>query len=242
MAKSLSILMAIQNGARFLPRTLDALFSQISPEHEVIAVDDGSSDDSARILSQYSLDLHRFPSPRGLAHARNLALQKASGRYVTFLDQDDLLTPGALSRRMNYLDQHPPTVGVAGEIAGLIGENNELLGDFYQLSGTSRSEAPLKWSDIQQGASIPGALWLYMFRRDFLIEMQPFDPQWGALCDQEFLYRALQHSPIARQPIPVAHYRIHANNSTVHWDKGHLHAHPRTKALGVLLKMKYRIC
>lgn len=239
-SKKLSILINTRNGERFLPQMLDSLFSQMRNDFEVIAVDDGSTDGTCRILSDYPIKLHAFGENRGLPTARNKALELAQGEYVAFLDQDDIIVPGSFMARLAYLTTHGQEA-VVGQIADVINEQGKRLGDFYELSGKERPQGKLRWKDISQGENLPGALWLYMFKTAFLKRQSPFDPAWDILCDQEYLYRLIQQHDINHQPIPVAHYRIHSTNTTVHWEKGGIGTHPRTKALGVMLAMKYKI-
>ena len=246
--KSLSVLIAVKNGASLLSRTLDSLFSEIERAQviaQVIAIDDGSSDDSLSVLSRYPIEIGEIGEiaansiPVGLAQARNLALEKASGEFIAFLDQDDIVVPGSFSRRIEFLERHPDFEAVAGEIASVIDEEGKTLGDFYQLSGKARGHFLLSWKLVEKTAEIPGALWLYLFRRKFLLSIGLFSSEWDELTDQEFLYRVLQKASIPHREIGVAHYRIHQKNSTVRWAGDRIGVNPRVKALGALLAMKY---
>ncbi|ATZ10059.1 glycosyltransferase [Erwinia amylovora] len=95
----LSVIVPFFNNEAFLIPCLESLFSQIDNDIEVILINDGSSDNSACLASQC---LARYPEARvryfsqqnsGIASTRNVGLQHASGRYITFLDGDDVLSP-----------------------------------------------------------------------------------------------------------------------------------------------------
>ena len=79
------------NGAAFLRRALDSVLAQTYPLQEIIVIDDGSTDSSPEILMSYGdcLTVVRQENS-GVAVARNVGLQKASGDLIAFLDQDDL--------------------------------------------------------------------------------------------------------------------------------------------------------
>jgi glycosyltransferase involved in cell wall biosynthesis len=236
-APSLSILLAVHNGAPYLAAMLDSLFAAAPPDAEVIAVDDGSTDESCRILERYPLALHRCLEPVGLAGARNLGLARANSALVTFVDQDDIVVKNSFADRMAFLAAHPEIPAVAGCIADVIGAQTESLGDFYTLSGKRSGDYLLDWESVRGGAAIPGALWLYLFRTAYLRDLAPFEAKWETLTDQELLYRAIRRAPIPCRTIPVARYRIHGTNATVRWTGEAIGVVPRVKALGAMLAL-----
>ena len=89
MRPDISVVICVYNGADTLAGSLRAVGAQSfpSPRYEVIVVDDGSTDDSARIASQFDVRLLRRPH-RGLAAAKNAGWQAARGDWVAFTDDD----------------------------------------------------------------------------------------------------------------------------------------------------------
>ena len=105
----LSVIVPVRDGERFVGDALASLARNARPGFEHIVVDDGSVDGTAAVVEDFRADLPgltviRHPEPRGLADARNAGLAAASGRYVTFLDGDDWLAPGHLSRLVAVAD------------------------------------------------------------------------------------------------------------------------------------------
>lgn len=110
---SISVILPVYNTAEFLPFTLrnivDNQFNSTGDSWELIIVDDGSSDSSASIAGEWA---NRFPSNiklfrtanRGVSSARNLGFSHARGRYVYFIDSDDILLAGALPQLVKHAD------------------------------------------------------------------------------------------------------------------------------------------
>ncbi|MGN0912049.1 MAG: glycosyltransferase family 2 protein [Alphaproteobacteria bacterium] len=93
--KTVSVIIPVYNVEKYLPECLDSLLAQTYPHWQAICVNDGSKDNSLQILQQYAAKDKRFviidQKNAGVSAARNTALQKASGDYITFLDSDDML-------------------------------------------------------------------------------------------------------------------------------------------------------
>ncbi len=106
-----SIVVPVYNVSDCLSRCVDSLLAQEGPEHEILLVDDGSTDgESGPLCDAYAA---RFPSlirvihkPNGgLGDARNVGLEAAAGEYVLFVDSDDYLAPQALRRLDGVVEQ-----------------------------------------------------------------------------------------------------------------------------------------
>ncbi len=104
-----SVIVPIYNAAPFLGYCLNSLVSQTYPHWQAILIDDGSTDGSRDIALRYTrLDtrfvLHSVPNG-GVSKARNLGLQYASGKYLHFLDSDDVLAPETLERQVRAAEE-----------------------------------------------------------------------------------------------------------------------------------------
>ena len=106
-SKSLvSIIMNCYNGQRFLKEAIDSVYQQDYQDWEIIFWDNASDDDSAKVAKSYDKKLKYFlaPSHTSLGKARNIALQKAHGKYVAFLDCDDKYLPEKLTKQVNMME------------------------------------------------------------------------------------------------------------------------------------------
>ena len=108
-SKSLvSIIMNCYNGQRFLKEAIDSVYQQTYNDWEIIFWDNASDDDSAKVAKSYDKKLKYFlaPSNTSLGEARNIAIRKASGKYVAFLDCDDKYFPEKLTRQVNIMENN----------------------------------------------------------------------------------------------------------------------------------------
>jgi len=96
----ISLILPSYNGVKYLRPCLDSVVAQTFKDFECLCVNDGSTDDTARIIEEYAKKDGRFVlfnKPNGgVSNARNFGLKAASAPYVAFLDQDDILHPQAL--------------------------------------------------------------------------------------------------------------------------------------------------
>lgn len=109
-----SILVAVYNAEKILSRCLDSLMRQSHRDIEVLMVDDGSADQSWRVMNSYAARDTRFHAiscsrNSGPAHARNVALQQATGEIVTFVDSDDWVADDAIEHIVDVFEHHPKT-------------------------------------------------------------------------------------------------------------------------------------
>ncbi len=105
--KLMSVIVPAFNAEKFIASALESIFTQDYPHHEVIVVDDGSTDGTAAIAQSYP-GVHYFYQPnQGPAVARNKGLAHSTGELISFLDADDIWLPGRSSREVQYLESHP---------------------------------------------------------------------------------------------------------------------------------------
>jgi glycosyltransferase involved in cell wall biosynthesis len=106
-----SIVTPVYNAARWLPETLATVRAQTLTDWEQILVDDGSTDASRSLIEAAAAEDPRFRALRtsgrqGPSAARNLALDAARGRFIAFLDADDLWRPEKLARSVDWMTTH----------------------------------------------------------------------------------------------------------------------------------------
>lgn len=94
-----SVVIPAYNAARYLAETLDSVLAQTLPPHEILLVDDGSTDDTPAVAARYAGRVTHVRQPnRGVSAARNNGIGRATGNWIAFLDADDVWEPRFLER------------------------------------------------------------------------------------------------------------------------------------------------
>ncbi len=105
-----SVVVPVYNVEKYLPACLDSLLGQMYGDLEVVAVDDGSTDDSGKILDEYAAKDKRLlvvhQDNAGVSVARNVGIAKATGDYLAFVDSDDWLEINAFAELNDFLQNN----------------------------------------------------------------------------------------------------------------------------------------
>ncbi|CAN5199293.1 glycosyltransferase family A protein [soil metagenome] len=105
---SVSCIIPVHNGERFLSESLDSALAQTHRLHELIVVDDGSEDRTAAVAGRYSEQvIYARQKQSGAPAARNRGIAIASGEFVAFLDADDLWHESKLARQLAEFEARP---------------------------------------------------------------------------------------------------------------------------------------
>lgn len=193
MSVRISIIVPVYNAERYLPKCLDSIASQSFSDFEVLLIDDGSSDASADICDSYCARDPRFKVQHipngGVSNARNLALQRASGEWVLFIDSDDTIEPDTLS----MVEQ--------GEGCDLIqfGYNRVCNGNVTYRSPLPDSSITLRGEEYCQEDYYHSGICGYFIRRSIIAEHNILFPKhirYGE--DQVFILHLLLHAKVCR--------------------------------------------
>ena len=103
-----SVVINCYNGERFLKEAIDSVYAQSYQNWEIIFWDNGSTDNSALIAKSYDERLKYFLSKEttSLGIARNMAMKKTNGKYITFLDCDDLHLPEKIAIQLEVMKKN----------------------------------------------------------------------------------------------------------------------------------------
>lgn len=208
-----SVIIANYNYGRYIGQALRSVAAQNYDDWELIVVDDGSTDDSRRVVLESGVPCRYFyQQNRGAASARNRGLEEARGEYINFLDADDLLLPGKLALQVAYMEDHP-------EVAVVYGDTTYFYEDGSQRPERSFSRG-LRTPPFLESGTIFGALVINslfstnaaLSRREALLEIGGFDESLLAAEDYDLWLRMAKRYRFAYLDVPVARYRIHGGN------------------------------
>lgn len=106
-----SIITPAYNAAEYIAETIESVLAQTYPKWEMLIVNDCSKDNTAEIVQSYAakdkrIKLINLKQNSGAAVARNTAIQNAQGRYIAFLDSDDLWKKEKLQKQLNFMQQN----------------------------------------------------------------------------------------------------------------------------------------
>lgn len=116
MKKVVSIIIPVYNVEEFIFKTVKSVMNQDYKDIEIILVDDGSPDNSAKIIDELAKRDDRIVCVHkdngGVSSARNVGLRMASGEYVTFIDGDDWVEPNYISYLLNLVESNNCQIGM----------------------------------------------------------------------------------------------------------------------------------
>jgi len=195
-APLVSIVVPSFNKSAYITAMVDTVVAQTETNWELIVVDDASTDDSAALLASASeqdprIRLIALKQNRGANHCRNLGIAEARGRYIVFLDADDLFAPHCLRERLavmqgSDLDMAVFTMEVFSEVPGDHGQR-WVPDSPYPLQDFFRHKLP--WQTMQP-----------IWDRAFLQGLKGFDESFSRHQDVELHTRALL--------VPGVRYRL----------------------------------
>lgn len=116
---NISIITPSFNSEKFIAKTIESVLDQTYKDWEMIIVDDNSTDNSIDLINSYMQKDERIKCSAleknsGPAVARNHAVKEAKGRYIAFLDSDDLWTPDKLSKQISFMQEHDIALSYTG--------------------------------------------------------------------------------------------------------------------------------
>jgi glycosyltransferase involved in cell wall biosynthesis len=212
-----SVIVPAFNAAIYIRQTLDSVLAQTYRKFEVIVVDDGSSDSTARIVEEFAARDSRFQLVRqsnaGVGAARNMAIERAQGKYLAPLDADDLWSPRKLATQVACMEQSGVNTGLVYCSSTLIDEQGNLLhsGETKTLEGRLRHAMVLK--NLLGNASVP------LFRTSALEKVGLYltrEEQGGQGCeDWDLALRIAENFEVRVVPEHLVRYRQCASAMSV---------------------------
>ena len=120
---NVSVILPVYNGERYVAEAIESILAQDYKDYELIVINDGSYDRTLDILRQYQQSLAVFNQPNsGLPAALNLGLKVSGGRWITFLDADDLWVEDKLTLQNKMVSENPDLDIVFGHVRQFVSD------------------------------------------------------------------------------------------------------------------------
>ena len=195
----ISVVIPVHNGALYLQEAIESVRSQNYSALQIVVIDDGSTDQTAHVAAQMSDIEYSYQAQSGAATARNNGVLQARGKYIAFLDADDLWTSGKLQLQIEILQN-----GGADIVFGQVEQ-------FLSPDCTDENSAHVPEGIMP--AFIPSAM---MLRREAFLRVGFFETSWqiGEFIDwfARATERGLTH---CAPPQIVLRRRVHRTNQGV---------------------------
>ncbi len=214
-----SVIIPTYNCAPFLRLAVQSALDQDYANKEIIVIDDGSTDDTAEVLSGFGSRISVMSQQNaGIASARNAGIKAARGSLIAFLDSDDYWLPGKLRKQAEYLAAHPDVDAVYCAWHEWRPESlNELQIPAHWIEGSQRpgieeSKSGMLYNKLLQDCIILTST--LMLRRSTAEMVGPFDPGLRRGQDYDYWIRLSRVTPIHKLKAALALYRIHSESIT----------------------------
>ncbi|WP_202927908.1 glycosyltransferase family 2 protein [Cyclobacterium roseum] len=197
----LSVIMPVYNGEKYLQEAINSVLSQSFTDFELIAIDDGSSDGSKKILNSQSdprIQVLSNGTNKGISFTRNKGLQMANGEFLAWMDCDDLIAPDRFEKQLAFFNTHPQ-VGICGTWLTRFGKKKSDV-----------SKSPTDHEVIKAMLLFKPAIWnaTAMYRLNWIREAKlAFDPRLAVAEDFDFYWEACRKFPVANLPESLYYYR-----------------------------------
>ena len=203
----ISVVIPCYNQAHFLPSAIESVLAQTHPHHEIVVVDDGSTDNTREVVGRYPGVRCIRQRNSGLASARNTGIRRSNGDYLVFLDADDRLLPDALKVGLEDMRAHPECAFVSGHYRHIGVDDMPLPTPELPCVAEDHYGALLRTNYIGMPATA-------LYRREVFEHVAAFDTSVRACEDYDLNLRITRRFPVHCHEHIVAEYRKHGANMT----------------------------
>ena len=210
-----TVVVPVYNHQQYIGEALDSLLAQIDDDWEAVVVDDGSTDDTPRIVDEYAATDQRFrivhKENGGQASALNAGVENARGEWICWLSSDDLFEPDKLAVHREWFEKRPDCQFFFTDFKTLIDETGEIKEDVS--FGTIPDNREWYVITLLEYVYING-ISICVNRRVF-DEIGLFNEEYRYAQDYDLYMRAFVHFPPVHMPVRTCVMRSHSAQYTV---------------------------
>lgn len=191
-----SVIIPVYNTEKYIEQTIQSVLTQTLQDFEIIILNDGSTDSSEKIIQQLQKEDNRIiyiaKSNSGVSDTRNIGIGKATGKYIAFLDADDIWKPNNLEKKISAL-QHTGKKWVFSDVETFYEDDNRLFVERKNFKPYNIIDNLLLWEAVV----VPGPCSNIIAEREFIGEDVRFDTKLSSPADRDIcLQLAAKEEPI----------------------------------------------
>ena len=218
----ISALMPAYNAAQYIRATIDSVLSQTEQDFELLIINDGSTDDTEKIVREYDspkIVYHTNPQNLGIAKTYNRALQLARGEYLAIAESDDISHPQRLEVQAKFLRDNPNVSAVGANIKEFSGQPPKLREVPSQMP-IAASPNQVRASVLCYGHTIMHPV--SMYRADTVRNNHiRYNENYAVAFDVNLFMDMQRVSDLTKLDCTLLAYRVHPNNfSALHKTRG----------------------
>jgi len=206
-----SVVMSVFNGETFLAEAIESILNQTFRNFEFVIIDDGSTDKTAEIISNYAKADGRIrvfsQGNRGRAESLNRGIDLSRGLYIVRMDADDVAMPSRVEEQIGFLDKHP-TIGLLGGACQAIDARGQ---------GFETILCPLEDSEIRMQMRLHNPMChpAVVMRKNLALESGGYRKALQDADDFDLWLRVAERTQLANLENVVLRYRIHRGQVTI---------------------------
>lgn len=208
-APRVSVIIPSYNHERFVGLAIESALAQTLPPHEIVVMDDGSTDGTTEVLNRYAGRIQAVRQTNaGVSAARNAGVARSSGELLAFLDADDEWQPRKLELQVRAWQTSPQPGLVHCGVVDIDGDGNPLREHTEGMSGLGVAAEML----LFRRPTILGGGSGVLIPRAVFDAIGGFDLRLSTSADWDLYYRIAGRYPVAFVPEPLLRYRLHGSN------------------------------
>ena len=204
-----SVIIPTFNRAQYIAETIKSVLNQTDNDFEIIVVDDGSNDNTREVLKAFINKIkYIYKENAGAASARNVGIKNAQGKYIVFLDSDDLFLPKKLEIQVPILDKYPEIDFVYSDVFYFKEKNKRpILMRSIRPASDGRILKKLFMNTSITSSSV-------IFRKVCFEKAGLFDESLRLNEDTDMLFRIAIHYKAYFSEYPSVMYRVHSHSKS----------------------------
>ncbi|OQX17957.1 MAG: hypothetical protein BWK75_07040 [Candidatus Altiarchaeales archaeon A3] len=222
-----SVVIPTYNKVRYLKEAIESVLNQTYLNRDVIVVDDGSTDNTAEIVKSFNDPriIYSWHENKGAAAARNTGIKNAHGKYVAFIDSDDLWLKEKLEKQVDFMEKNPD-IGLLGTGSYEITDEGKIWSKkIFPTDNKILQKDLIKYNPFIQTS--------IMAKREVFDKAGLYDKTFQESEDYELWLRIAKYYKIANLPEPLVMKRYYGDCLSPAKDKKQLYFVLKAKKIAV---------